>query len=193
MVFATRADRDPPGIAFEPGVRFGRLADSDTAGGFAETADAESVARGVAARVFVSAVHRDTFVLVGNGVAAEGAEQPFLSSCFVYGMDVRLLLAARCAAPVEEQCLRKCQLHRRKHSPAAAAQSAAIGSRASAQDRMGRVTAGSTHDPAARVRTRAALEEPVYRRPVARPCQGGPKEKHLLERKLALKDVSLRE
>src|SRR4029453_17891493 len=106
MMLAARAYRHPPGIALEPGVRFGRRPRREASCGFAETADPESVAGRVGACVFVAAVHWDSFVLLGDGVPAQGAEQPFLFSCFVYGMDVGLLLAAGCAAPVEEQWLR---------------------------------------------------------------------------------------
>src|SRR5262245_28194089 len=144
VVLAARTHRHPPGIALEPGVGFGRLAESDTSCGFAETADSESVAGGIGACMFVRPVHRDSFVLVGDGVPAEGAKEPVLFFRFVYGMDVGLLLAAGCAAPVEEQWLRKCQLHGRKHSPAPAAPSAALASRAGAQDGMGRLAAGSS-------------------------------------------------
>ena len=59
------------------------------------------------------------------------------------------------------------------------------------QDALGGVLAGRAHDPAARVRGRAAHVQPVDRRPVPRPARHRPVEEQLLERQLALEDVAL--
>ncbi|HEU4572510.1 MAG TPA: hypothetical protein VFR93_07465, partial [Candidatus Limnocylindrales bacterium] len=50
-----------------------------------------------------------------------------------------------------------------------------------------------THDPAARVGRRAGQPEVADRRPEARPARHRPREEQLLERKLALEDVALRQ
>ena len=59
-----------------------------------------------------------------------------------------------------------------------------------AQDPLGRVVPAGGHDPAARVRARAAQVQPVDRRRVLRQRRRRPHERHLVQALLALEDVA---